>query len=280
MRRNSLRTFRRALCAAALLATGVAAARAPVELPDNLLNDQFTLQAAVIRSSNTTALRYDPSSGGSGTDLAVEPDLGLAKQKLIGRGEVAFRIRERHRVRLSNYFVPLDRSGNSVLKSPIVFGNTTYNTGETVQSSLSLRVLALTYAYSFLRTDRYELAGTVGADVLNVEATATDIARLRSERQDRAAPAPLVGVEGTARLGGRFYVEGRAQYLRVIISGTHGSFKNFEADLLYRLHPNATLGLGYTGFNVGVSQNILGGTQNGYFGLRSVGPQLFVRVGF
>jgi hypothetical protein len=280
VRRISRQLRCRALSAALLLAAGAAHGRPPVEQPDNLLNDEFSLQAAFIRTANTTSLRYDPSTGGTGTNLAVEPELGMPKQKWIGRGELALRIHERHRLRLSTYFVPLDRSGATVLKNSIVFGNTTYNAGEPVQSSLSMRILALSYAYSFVRSDRYEVDGTLGINVLGVEATATAVARLRTESQTNSAPAPVVGIEGTGRLSSRFYVEGRLQYMQVLISDTRGSFKNFEADLLYRMHPNATAGLGYTGFNVGVTSATPGASQNGSFGLRSFGPQLFLRVGF
>ena len=280
MRRTFPRTLWLVPCAALLLAAGAAGARPPGEAPDNLLNDRFSLQADVIRSSDTTALRYDPNAGAAGTDLAVEPDLGVPRHKLIARGELAFRLHDRHRVRLANYFVPLDRSGTAVLARTISFGNSVYTVGELVQSELNVRVLALSYSYSFLRSDRYELAGSLGFDVIGVEAKATVVARLRTERQDRSAPAPLVGLETSGRLSSRWYAEGRIQYLKVVAGGIHGSFKNFEANALYRLHPNATLGLGYTGFNVDVSSTRVGGADHGSFGLKSLGPQLLLRVGF
>jgi hypothetical protein len=266
-------------CAALLLLAGVAGARPPPEVPDSPLNDRFSLQAGMILSGNTTALRYDPPAGGLGTDLAVEPDLGLAKRKMIGRGEVAFRIHDRHRVRLANYFVPLDRSAATVLGRQIVFGGSTYSRGDVVQSELSLRSLSLTYSYAFLRTERYELAGSLGCNLLGIEAAASVVARLRTERQDRTEPAPLAGFDATGRLGGRFWAEGRVQYLKVAVSGTQGSVRSFEADLLYRLHPNVTFGLGYTAFDLSVASNRAGSADRGRFELRSVGPQLFARVG-
>jgi hypothetical protein len=62
------------------------------------------------------------------------------------------------------------------------------------------------------------------------------------------------------------------------VQNVKGTLDTFEANLLYRLSPNGTIGLGYSGFKVNVdSQKI---TDSGQFQLRSTGPQLFVRVGF
>ena len=269
----------RLLVVAVLLSPGAVLAKPPPEeLPDNLLNDRFTLQAAFIESSNATRVRLDSAAGAIGTEFDGEKDTGLPVRKLIARGELMFRVRERGRVRLANLFVPLDRRGSTVLTRTINFGNETYNIGDAVQTELQLRLLAISYTYSIVRTERLEIGASLGFDVVSYEAQVTVPARLRTAADDRSAPAPLAGLDVTARLSSRFYAEGRAQYLRVNVSSVKGTLQAYEASLLYRAHPNITLGLGYLGLDVSVDSHKAG--DSGLFSLRSTGPQLLVRVGF
>ena len=267
------------LLVVALLCSPVAVrAKPPAELPDNLLNDRFTLQAAFIESSNATRIRLDSSAGVPGTQFDAEKDTRLAARKLIGRGELMFRMRERGRVRLANFFLPLDRRGSAVLTRTINFGDETYNAGDAVQTELQLRVLALAYTYSFVRTARIEVGASLGFDVLGYDAQLTVPARLRTSQSDRSAPAPLAGLDATGRLSSRFYAEARAQYLRVNVATVSGRLQVYEANALYRAHPNITLGIGYTYLDIAVDSHKVG--DSGAFGLRSTGPQLFARVGF
>jgi hypothetical protein len=276
----SVRLDQRLLPAVLLLACTPALARPPVEEPDNLLNDRFSLQAALVGSSNSTNIRLDSTTGTTGTGVAAESDLHLPKRKVLGLGEFAFRMHERHRMRLAAYYVPLDRTATVVLTKPITFGDTTYGAGESVHSELGVRVLALTYTYSFIRTPRLEVGGSFGLDVIGFSARATSVTRLRTESSDRSAPAPLVGVDATGRLSSRFYLDGRFEYLKANVSGVRGNFRRYEADLLYRLHPNVTVGLGYSGLSIDVNATNISGGRHGRVDLKTTGPQLFARVGF
>jgi hypothetical protein len=272
------RPISRLLAAVLLLAATAALAKPPPEEPDNLLNDQLTLQAGLVSSSNHTTVRYDSTAGTPGTVIDGEKDLALPSRKLIGRAELMFRMKTRHRVHIGNYYLPLDRRATTLLQKTINFGNTTYNVNDVVASELKMRLLVINYGYSFVKTDRVELAASLGFDVVGFEAAATVAARLRTEREDHSAPAPLVGLDGTVRFSSRFYGEARAQYLKVNVQTVKGTLDTFEANLLYRLSPNGTIGLGYSGFKVDVDSQKA--TDSGLFQLRSTGPQLFVRVGF
>lgn len=266
------------LAPVAALAVTAAHARPPEKQEDNLLNDRFGLQAGAIYSGTTTDVRFDSDAGTIGTDLSGEDDLGFGKNKVLARGEVWFRMKERHRARISSYFVPLNRRGNTVLDRTIQFGNETFAVNERIESELKLNLLAITYAYSFVKNDRLELGASLGFDVVEFEAKATVPARLRTEREERSGPAPLVGLDGTFRIRGKWYAEARAQYLKVNISDVKGSLKTYDVSVLYRLHPNVTVGLGYSGFGINVDSTNLG--DSGLIDVSTGGPMLFGRVGF
>lgn len=272
------RPLDRVLAVTLTLAATAAVAKPPPDEPDNLLNDRVTLQAGLVSSSNQTTVRYDSSAGTPGTTLDAEKDLGLPPKKLIGKAELMFRMKKRHRIRIANYYLPLDRQATVLLQRTVNFGNTTYNVNDVVQSELKMRLLAINYTYSFVKNDRVELGASLGFDVIGLEAAATVAARLRTERADRSAPAPLGGLDGTVRISSRFYAEARAQYVKADVQNVRGTLETFEANVLYRMSPNVTFGLGYSGYKVDVNSFRVG--DSAQFVLRSTGPQLFARVGF
>ena len=51
----------------------------------------------------------------------------------------------------------------------------------------------------------------------------------------------------------RFYVDGRAQYLKVNISNLDGSLGIYEFDVLYRYRPNVSFAVGYTDFTANIT---------------------------
>ena len=273
-----VRLLRPALCAALLAATATAGAKPPPEQPDNLLNDTFTLQAGIVFSSNSTDVRKDSSAGTPGTELNGEGDLGLASRKLTGLGELTFRIRKRHRIRIADYFVPLDRSATRTLATAINFGDTTYNVGDSVNSELKVHALAIAYTYSFVKNEHVELGASLGFNEYDLATQVAVPSRLRYEYYERSAPAPLLGLEGEARLSSRFYVEARFQDMHAHFGEVHGTLSSYQGNLLYRYSPNVTAGLGYIGYHVDVDVTTVG--DSGHFALRSAGPQLFARVGF
>ncbi len=278
MRTIPLSSPRFLLGAVGCFACASAFARPPLEQADNLLNDSFTLQAGLILSSNQTELRRDSSAGTPGTSVGAERDLGLPSKKLTGFAEMMFRMKKRHRIRLSDYYLPLDRHGTATVKNTINFGNTTYNVNDTIVSSLKVRSLALTYSYSFFQSERIEIGASLGFNVLGFDGQVAVPARLRTEYAENSAPAPLGGLDGTFRISSRFYAELRGQYIKGSISGVNASLKTFTGNLLFRMNPNVTFGLGYIGYSAAVEVSNL--ADRGHYSLSSKGPQLFARAGF
>lgn len=272
------RKFQRVALPILLCACASAAAKPPVEEPDNLLNDSFTLQAGIVLSSNHTDLRYDSTTGAPGTEIGGETDLGLPSKKLTGMAELMFRMHKRHKIRLNDYYLPLDRRATTLLTRTINFGDSTYNVNDVVSSELQVRMLGLSYTYSFIKNDRVELGASLGFNVIGLAAQVAVPARLISENDEISTPVPLAGLEGAVRISGRFYAEARFQDVRVHVNQVQGSLEVYQANLLYRLSPNVTFGLGYNGYSVDATIESTGNA--GHLALRSTGPQLFARVGF
>ena len=231
-----------------------------------------------MKVSSSTTLRADSSTGVPGTVIDGESQFGLDKSDYEPAFEVMMRAGTRNRLWF-NYFT-LDRDGSPVLQEPILFRDALLQPGEPLQSELDLRVLTITYGYSFWRSEKLELAATLGVSSVQINAqakVATEAVHV-NETQTAAGPYPTPGFAATWSITKHFYLDGRVQYLDLHVSDVSGSLGLGEIDAIYRFHPNLALGLGYTEVKAHVDSTKL--SDSGLFDFNSKGPLLFVRVSF
>ena len=241
-------------------------------------DERVRLSLGVVRVSNDTNMALDSSAGVPGTPINAEQDLGLDKTDFEAKLQAMVRVGTRHRLRF-DYF-SLDRTGSAAATETIIFRDAVIQVGAPMDSSLSIRSLGITYEYSFLHDERYELAGTFGVNETDISARikVTTAAAHINQAEDVAGPFPTFGLDGTYVVSKRFYFDARAQYLRANIDDLQGSLTIFEADALYRMRPNVAFALGYSGTRAHVAS--FQTKTMGYFNLNSSGPELFVRVSF
>jgi hypothetical protein len=175
----------------------------------------------------------------------------------------------------------LDRTGNTTLTgAPILFRDVILQTGDPVQATLNLRTLGISYEYSFIHRQNFELAATVGINDTDISAQARVSTSTRhvNQSEDQAGPFPTIGLDATYVVSKRFYFDGRAQYFKVAVDHIDGSLGLYEVDALYRFRPNVSFALGYTATKVDLDSRKP--SNSGYFDLSSKGPEFFVRVAF
>jgi hypothetical protein len=236
------------------------------------------LSLGVVRVSNKTDLQIDSSTGVPGTPISAEDQFGLDKSDYEAKIQAMVRVGERHRLRF-DYF-SLDRTGDLTVTQPIVFRDVVLQPGDPLNSDLSIRTFGITYEYSFLHSDRYEVAATIGVNDTDISARARVQTQARhvDQTEDQAGPIPTVGLDATYVVSKRFYFDARAQYLRVRIDDLDGSLGIYELDGLYRLRPNISFAAGYSSLRAHLSSTQA--RQAGLFDFNSSGPEIFVRVAF
>ena len=242
----------------------------------NPIDDRFRLTAGAFLASTATTLRLDGAVANSGTLVNLEDDLGLGDKNTLADVEIMIGMRERHRVRL-NYF-KLDRASTQLLERQIVLRGDTYNVGDLVESTFGMRMLSLTYSYSFIHNPRIDLAGSFGLNVLEFNARALVRARSLDQSEDDAGPFPTLGLDVFVPLSRRFYVEARAEYLKVSIHDFDGSAENLHAGVVYRWRENLAFGVGYRKFNISGTSSQVGDT--GEFEVDNSGAEAFLRLSF
>lgn len=241
-------------------------------------DDRVRVSLGAMRVSSSTTLRADSTTGVQGTVISGEDQFGLDKSDYEPAFEVMVRAGTRNRLWL-NYFT-LDRDGSTIVQEPIVFRNVVLQPGEPLQSELDLRVLSLTYGYSFWHGEKLELAATLGISSVQIDAqakVATEEVHV-NETETAAGPFPTPGLAGTWAISKHFYLDGRVQYLNLHINDLDGSLGMGEIDALYRLRPNVAFAVGYTEVKAHVDSTKA--SDSGLFNFNSKGPELFVRVSF
>lgn len=244
------------------------------------IHDRFYVLAAFYSPTVQTSVRVDPTTnaapGTTGTVVDGEHDLGLAPRMHQGRVEFMFRMRDRNKVRVEYY--EADRSGNQVLANNIVFGNQTFAAGQLVQSEVDWRSFGLTYTYSLIRTDSFELGTGLGIFGLQVYANGSIPATGQAQSESAAEPLPTLPLDLTWAISRRWALTARANYLKAKVSGVDGSFLDAHGDLQYRWNGNFALGLGYTAMHIELTDE--SGNPPGVVSLHFNGPEAFIRFSF
>ena len=242
-------------------------------------DERVRLSLGVMHLASTTNLRLDSSQGVPGTPINAENDLGLDRSDFEPKFQAMVRVDERHRLRF-DYFT-LDRTGQTTIAGPpIVFRDVVLPTGDPVRTDLSLRTLGISYEYSFLHREKFEVAATVGindTDISSRARIATQTLHV-DQRAAQAGPFPTLGLDATYVVSQRFYFDGRAQYFKVAIDHLDGSLGFYELDALYRFRPNVSFALGYTAVKATLDSRKP--SNSGYVDFGSKGPEIFVRVAF
>ncbi len=270
-------TTRKALPALALcLAASVAVADGDYVSPTN---QRFGITLGIIDVKTATTLRVDQSDGTPGTTLNGEGDLGLDKSRVEPQFDFMVRAGERHRV-FFDYFT-LDRNDNKVLtQGPYAYGGVVLLQGDPVTTDLSLRVLQLTYGYSFWHSEKLEIAATLSINDAEIQSSVRVATETRHvyDSESLAGPFPEPGVMLTWVASKRFFFDATARYLKVAVDHYDGSVGVYQFDAQYRLRPNISFGLGYDDTRA----NFLSrkSSHTGYFNFDAKGPEFFVRVAF
>ena len=243
------------------------------------ITDHFYIRGTFYDPQVRTHLRVDPSQaapGVSGTPVNGENDLGLPDRLRQGRVEFMFRLRERSKVRV-DYF-EADRSGSKVLANDVVFGNQTFAAGQLTQTSLDWRQFDITYTYSLVRNDRFEVGTGVGIYFLQVDAIGQVPARNQRQEVTAATPFPALPLDLTWRISSRWAATVRGAYLKATLSGFRGWYADSHEDIQYRWNPNLAIGLGYAAIRTSLTRR--GGSFPGAFAMSISGPEAFVRFSF
>jgi len=288
--------MRQLLLSAMLLAaaTTLHAQQPTAPAPASPITDHFAFRAGIFYgTAATTGEVDDPNAATPGTPFSLEDDFKLGPKAHQARAEFMFRMRERGRLRVDMW--ELNRSGVASPQNDIVYGGNTFcsaassnaacipGNADVVYSKFNWQQVNLTWTYSFLRRDRFELGAGLGLHLIQAEAEARVPANAnhpQSVYEDFTGAGPFVtlALDGTWRITRRFALSARGQYFKLKVSSVKGSLGDYHGDVQFRWRPNLAFGLGY--LSTQSRLEVTNDNPNGFMQLRIHGPELFVRASF
>jgi hypothetical protein len=254
----------------------------PLAAQDNGLFPRFSVIGAQAPAAFETNARIDPeATGGEGTLVHLERDLGLEDQRTLRRIAVQWRPFARHELAGTWFSAP--RSGLELINRDITFRNEVYPVNALVSSQFDLDYASLTYTYWARRTARDGIGITLGIAHLALDAAVTAERPGQSitvtQTAETEAPIALGGLQGRVAFTDRLHGEAALAALpRVTIEDYTGRAVTANARLEYR--PVRWLGIGaayqYFNLDVDVAQSSLTGSLD----MTIRGPEAFVRLAF
>lgn len=245
----------------------------PVASP---ITDHLALRADYFWGKVNTTGRVDSASGIPGTTFCAECDLGLTSAANQLRMELIFRLEERSRLRVN--FLDLRREALKDIDETLQFGDQTFAINKPVQSELDWRQMDITYTYSLLKGERYELGAGLGIHLLEADVIAQIPGTAQRQEFSGAAPFATLALDGTWRIANRWSLNARGQYFKVTINSVGGMLGDYHGDVQYRWRRNMAFGAGYELQNVRL--DIRNQDPSGFVQMRISGPELFVRVSY
>jgi hypothetical protein len=204
------------------------------------LYDKFQFSLSLTDVILNSDFRVD-GSGGNGTDVDAEDDLGLDQHKLQPRGAMRWRPGRRHEIEAGYQFAR--RSANKILERDITVADSVYTLGAELNTTYNTDQVFLAYRFAFMAKERTQvgLALGLGALLLDLGLEAQIAGRTVAVSKSVTGPLGSLGLYGRFLSGDRWYFELEARYVGI-------SIDRFKIDVLEgggaaRYHFSEALGL-------------------------------------
>lgn len=220
----------------------------------NPLEDKYSLDLGLYSMSSDTTIRLDATATNRpGTVFNIEDELGIGAEDVF-RLEGVWRFLPRHKLRLM-YF-DSSRSTRDEFSRNINFGDNTYPANAEVRTKFGFEIIELAYEYQFLHSDRYELGGSFGIHNvdfnlrldIDAQVGSGNASGTASESASTSAPLPVLGLRGTYRIGGDFYLQGHAQFFSIEFDTYDGSLQDYQIGVLWQFTDHFGAGVAYNLF--------------------------------
>ena len=185
-----------------------------------------------------------------GGDLTVNIDgediLGLDETYTAFRGDLFWRITRRNRIDFTYYALHRDGSEALVVDIPDGSGGTV-SIGQGVKTQFDIDILRGSYAWSFFKDERFDLAIAAGLYGLKVdfEFETEGVVGGTRETTDFAFPLPVIGLRGAFALTDKWFIRQSFDFFYVKIDDYEGTLVDFLASIEWNALKYLGLGVGY-----------------------------------
>ena len=252
--------------------------------------ERFSLGLGAVFNSWGTDVRLDNKNLGRGSDVNLKDDLGTDQDAASYYVAAEWRFAPRHRVGIS--YSQFKLTGTRSLGRDLTIGDEVFPVGATVNSELKLQIIPLTYSYSLSKTEKDELAATVGLhwSKLSFRAQGTTTLGTSSGSFDSSndtsakgnLPLPLIGLRYDHHFSQQWSAGLAGGYFKLNFGedtfNVDGEIISVRAYGEYRFSKHYGVGLAIEAFEVDIGANKSswqGGIEYKYWG-----PQLYLKARF
>jgi len=221
------------------------------------LYDKFQLNLSVTGVILNSDIRID-GSGGTGTDIDVEDDLGMEKTKIQPRFSLRWRPGRRHE--LEGGYQWARRNADKRLSRDIEFGDSSFTAGADIHSTFNTDLAFLTYRFAFMAKERTQIGAALGLGVLFLDVgvaalgTGTGPGAGRSFDVSKSVKGPLgsLGLYGRFLAGDSWQFEADFRALKISIDRFHPRVLEAGGAARYYFSQKFGLELGYAASGIRV----------------------------
>lgn len=158
------------------------------------LGDRLKLSLGVYLPDLDTVTTVSEVDGLEGTEIDFESDLALDDDESTFYGSLEWRFLKRNKLTFNYY--SLERDATTRTQDVIIFDGTIFPPGIGVESFINADIYELSYSYSFIFSERMNLAAGLGVSAQDYEIGIASvlIPQLRAE-EDFVAPLPTLNLE-------------------------------------------------------------------------------------
>lgn len=228
------------------------------------------------------------TGGGAGRTIDIEDDLALDDNNASPWVSFDWRFQPRHAVHVE--WFELDRDGSNTAGRSFSIGDTIVSAGVGLDSSIDFNLGRVTYGYSFVRDDKWDVAFNVGVHIATakVSVTATGaitvdgvpLANGTSTESSSAHTIPLPHLGGSVEYAFTPKLKGIVQIIGFALEFDDYSGTLIEVDgfVKYQATKNFGLGGGVKYFNLNLEAT--GSELQAEFDYEFLGPAVFGYVNF
>ena len=219
--------------------------------------DKFKILVGGYFPSIDTELRVDTPLD-LNEKVNLEDSLGFKDDASLWRLDGYWRFFKRHRLGFGYY--GFNRDASVTLEEDIEFEDTIFKEGSRVEGELNIDYYTLSYMYSFLQAEKWEVAGGLGIFWIDLYFSIGGSLQIDDnevqkalETADFAGPLPFLYLGFEYYITPKWLAKVRGGYFAIEIGDIDGSLTNLGAGLEYQFTKTFGLGVGYDYFRTDVT---------------------------
>jgi hypothetical protein len=213
------------------------------------MRERGSLLLGMFVTDRATSARLNDSSGGGGSNIDLEDDLGLESSTSVARFGGYYWFKPRHRFDFSIF--DLSRDASRQIQETIDFGDQTFVINTVVTTSNDTSIYKLDYTFAPLSRPRGFL-GLIGGLYVSANKLTLSAPSVATESEDLTAPLPVVGLRGEYEITDRIALRGAVQWFGIDTGDVAGRLVDTYVGADYTFGKRFAVGLAYNDVSLNV----------------------------